>query len=92
MRGSSDKKGTKRMERLVEALSIVISLITGLVVTEELYALLPSWSAEAWLWVTFDAGLLLLVFLQISWLAYYLLSDFCRWLLGKFGGIRGGCA
>ena len=75
--------GYRGMARLLKALTVIISLATGLLAAREVYALLPDWDRESWPLVALDAGFLFLAFLLISGLAYYLLGDMGRWLLEK---------
>lgn len=71
------------MKWLVKTLSIIIALIVGWIVTNDLYALLPPWSKESWYLIVSDAMVLFMAFLLSSWLAYYLFGEIARWFVGK---------
>lgn len=76
------------MAWLVKAVMMIISLAAGMLAAREIYRLLPSWEGEGWPLVAMDAGFLSLAFVLVAGLAYYLLNDFGRWLLGKISRPR----
>ena len=68
------------MKLLVETLSIIIALLAGLIVTRELFALLPSWSMESWHLIASDAIVLFTAFSLSTWLAHYMVRDLLDWI------------
>ncbi len=71
------------MARFTASLSMIISLVVGLLVIREVFALLPPWSKEVWYLLVLDAVVLLTSFFLVSWLVYFLLSDVLAWVLEK---------
>lgn len=71
------------MARFIASLSIIISLVIGLLVIREVFALLPPWSKEVWYLLVIDSVILLASFFLVSWLVFFLLSDVLTWLLEK---------